>query len=112
MYDIPRSDWASALKGFTMRNAGRRTELEEDGPEVGAQHEESGWPLRGVAFDPRDNRIEIMVGDMASTERRLTRSIEAPSSLDLLKTPDGRDAVLRIRHGVGEQTLLRLIRAD
>jgi hypothetical protein len=84
--------------------------LEEDSPTLGAQTEQHDYPLRGVAFDPRDGRIEIMMGDMASTERHITRTIDLPKSVDLLLGPDGRDDALRIRHHDDAQTVLRLIR--
>jgi len=109
---IPREEWARRLQQFTDRNAGRITTLEEDAPGFGAQREEYDYPLRGVAFDPRDGRIEIMLGDMASTERHLTRAISAPQSVDLLRGPDGRDQALRIRHDNDAQTVLRLIHSD
>jgi hypothetical protein len=109
---IPRAEWASSLKQFTDRNAGRKTSLEEDAPGLGAQSEAQDYPLRGVSFDPRDGRIEIMLGDMASTERHITRAISAPQSVDLLFGPDGRDQALRIRHHDDAQTVLRLKRTD
>ena len=46
---IPESEWAHELQNFTNRNAGRRTLLEEQGPDLGAQLEEQGCLLRGVA---------------------------------------------------------------
>ncbi len=107
---IPRDQWVASLKEFTARNAGRRTTLEVDSQDLGAQREESDYPLRGVSYDPRDNRIAIMLGDMATVDRRLTRTISAPSGVDLLLSADGHDQALRIRHAGDGQTVLRLIR--
>ena len=100
--------WATLLRDFTQRNAGRITRLEEDHPSFGAQVEETSYPLRGAAYDPHGQSVEIMLGDQMSTDRRLTRSIAHVHALDVLTGPDGRDYVLRVAHGNG-QTLLRLL---
>jgi hypothetical protein len=103
-----QQNWQSALQSFTERNAGRRTRLEVDAPEIGAQQEEHDYPLRGVSYDPRDGRISIMLGRQGDTERRLTHGIEDARSVEVLRDERGRDHVLRVEHGTG-QTLLRLI---
>lgn len=102
------SDWARMLKEYTLRNVGRHTRLEFDDPEVGAQWAEIDFPLRGVAFDHRDDRIEIMLGEMGSLDAHLTHSIAHPTALDLLGGGQPGAEVLRIAHGRG-QTLLRFI---
>lgn len=101
-------DWIQALRGFTERNAGRLTRLEIDDPEIGAQWGEVDLPLRGVAYDPRDERVEMMLGDLGSIDIHLTHSIQGVTSLDVLRDEDGRDRVLRVVHG-GAQTLLRFV---
>ncbi len=103
------SDWVALLQVFTNRNAGRATTLENDGADVGAQREETGYPLRGVAYDPKDNRVEIMLGALGSTNQHLTHTISNPTSIDVLAGDDGRDRTLRIEHD-GGQTLLELLR--
>jgi hypothetical protein len=102
---LDRAEWAAALQAFTGRNAGRRAVLEEDGEEFGAQEEGAGT-LRGVAYDSRDRRVEIMLGEQNDVERHLTRTVASPQRIDLLADPAGRDAALRIEHE-GGQTLLR-----
>jgi hypothetical protein len=102
---LDRAEWASALQAFTGRNAGRWTVLEEDGEEIGALVVGVG-PLRGVAYDSRDERVEIMLGEQRSVEGHLTRTVEGPRRIDLLAGPAGRDTALRIEHD-GGQTLLR-----
>lgn len=102
------SDWAQVLKDYTYRNAGRRIRLEIDDPVIGAQWAEVDFPLRGISFDRRDNRIEIMLGETGSLAQHLTHSIECPTGIDIMwSTPTGRE-VLRIGHGSG-QTLLHAI---
>jgi hypothetical protein len=102
-----RSEWVAELKAFTSRNAGRRTTLEVDGPELGAQHEERGYPLRGVAYDPRDGRVEIMVGDLASVDRHLTHTLAGVTDIEVQKSHDGRDLALLVAQGE-VQTVLKL----
>jgi hypothetical protein len=103
---IPRTEWAAWLQAFSDRNASRRTVMEVDDPDLGAQPEETEYPLRGVSYDRRDDRIEIMLGELECTDRHLTHSITAPDAVDVLAGRDGRDAALRVRSGY-TQTLLR-----
>jgi hypothetical protein len=105
-----RGEWVGTLKEFTERNAGRVTILEVDGVEFGAQEEESGLPLRGIAFDPRDGRVEIMLGEQADTATHLTRTVERPERIDVTADERGRDRALRIVHE-GGQTVLRFTAA-
>ena len=106
---IPPDRWASELQAFTSRNAGRRASIEVDDPEFGAQSQEFGYPLLGVAYDHHDRRVEIMVGDFKGTARHLTRGIDHVKSIDLMRDASGRDWILRIAHGEG-QTILTLNR--
>jgi hypothetical protein len=104
---IPEHDWAQELQRFTNRNAGRKTVIEEFAESLGAQEEERGGLLRGVAYDRRDHRIEIMVGDLEGTDRHLTHTVSADSSIELVTDTRGRDWALRIQRSDG-QTILRL----
>lgn len=104
---IPPAQWAARLQEFTDRNASRRTVIEIDDPAFGAQDLESDYPLRGVAFDPRDQRIEIMLGDLGDPASHMTHSIEGIEEVTVVAAEDGRDAVLRVVHP-GGQTLLRI----
>lgn len=101
--------WPQMLKDFTRRNAGRATRLEIDDAELGAQLGELNLTLRGVAFEPRFRRVEIMLSDGGPTEH-LTHSVEGVSDLSVLSGGDGRDVTLRIGHPDG-QILLTLIDA-
>jgi hypothetical protein len=98
-----RTGWPGTLADFTRQNAGRASRLEIDDPELGAQPAEDGLPLRGVAYDPVDDRLEIMLGDPGSGARHLTHAVSHPLRLDVAAEP--RHAVLRVTHGTG-QTLL------
>ena len=104
--EIPKELWATALASFTERNAQRPTLIQVDTPEVGAQEQERGFPLRGIAYDHRDRRISIMLGELEGAEPHLTHSI--PDVTGLAIGP-GRESealeVVRIAHGDG-QTLV------
>lgn len=104
---ISPSRWPAAMQEFTRRNASRLTVLETGYPEIGSQRQESAFPLRGVAYDSRDRRLEIMLGDLGRTSPHLTHTVGNVTALDLLVDDAGQDAVLRIVHDRG-QTLLRL----
>jgi len=101
---VAKSEWMETLDGFTRRNTGRRGVLEVDDPEIGAQAQENDYPLLGAAYDPHDERVELMFGELGS-RTHLTRGIGAISGIDVLRDEEGRDLALRIAHGAG-QTLL------
>ncbi|HUF67994.1 MAG TPA: DUF5335 family protein [Longimicrobiales bacterium] len=107
MDTVQSAEWVARLHAFTNRNAGRRTIMEIDIPEYGAQASETDYPLWGVAFDPRDGRVQIMLGEQGSVEQHLTHSVVSPEGIEIL-TEGGRDRALRIAHG-GGQTLLTFI---
>jgi nucleotide-binding universal stress UspA family protein len=106
---IPKERWAAELEAFTRRNAGRRTTLEVDDPELGAQAQEHDYPFLGAAYDRKDGRVELMLGDFGGAERHLTRNIPGVSDIEIIRDEQGRDWILRIVHGSG-QTLLTLVR--
>lgn len=107
---LEQGQWPAALAEFTRQNAGRASHLEIDDPELGAQPAEDGLPLRGVMYDPVDDRLEIMLGDPGAGARHLTHSVPHPDRVDLA-TSDPRQLVLRVTHGAG-QTLLTVRLAD
>lgn len=104
---IPRREWTQALDGFTQRNAGRRTSLEVDAPGIGTQSQERDFQLRGVVYDPRDGRVEIMLGGFEGVGPHLTHIVADVEALDLLTDSAGRDTALRIAQQSG-QTFLRI----
>jgi nucleotide-binding universal stress UspA family protein len=97
--------WSELLVSFSTRNAGRRTILEVDDLELGAQAQEYNYPLLGTTYDQRSARVELMVGDGSAAGRHLSRSIGGVSALDVLTDGEGHDVALRVQHG-SSQTLL------
>ncbi len=100
--------WASQLLTFTRRNRGRRTVVEIDDPALGAQVLERGYMLLGAAYDPRDRRVELMLGEKDPASRRVTRSLSDVDAVAVAADARGRDVGLRIRHDAG-QTLLTFL---
>ena len=103
---IPDAEWSAELHAFTQRNAGRLTIIEENDPELGVQREEQGIELRGVAFDPHDRSVAIMLGELEGTERHITHVVHDVVAIDVLTTEQDRDVALRLARGDG-QTILR-----
>lgn len=101
-------EWSERLEEFTRRNIGRAATLEVIDPEIGAQIEQRGFPFIGASFDPRDGRVQLMVGDFDGN-RHLTRNITGVTAVQVLRDRRGRDMLLRVAHGRG-QTLLTLER--
>lgn len=106
---IPRDEWSGALRGFSDRNAGRRAVLEVDARELGAQRVVD-FPLWGVSYDPASRRVEFRFSDFVDVTSHVSHYVGDVTGIELLTEDDDRDAVLRIAHGPGEQTLLHLPR--
>jgi hypothetical protein len=104
---IPRGEWTRVLEAFTQRNAGRRTSLEVDAPGIGTRSQERDFQLQGVVYDPRDERIEIMLGGFEGVGPHLTHTVGDVEAVDLVTDSTGRDTALRIAQQSG-QTLLRI----
>jgi hypothetical protein len=97
-------DWSGLLTAFTRRNADRRTVLEVDDAAIGAQQAEEGLRLRGIAYDPRDRRVEIMLGQLTGT-RHMTHTIVEPDEIGIVSATKGHDLAIRIGHA-GSATIL------
>ena len=101
--EIPRELWATALEGFTERHVQRPTLIEVDSPDLGSQQQEHGFPLRGIAYDRRDQRISIMLGELEGAEPHLTHSISDVKSVAIGPGREGRGLeVIRIAHDDSE----------
>ena len=105
---IPQASWGMELHLFTNRNAGRATTLEVGSLDFGAQRHEFGFPLRGITYDARDDRVLITLGKQSDIDRHLTHSIAHATEIFLLVDVRGRDEALAIRQN-GMSTLLRFV---
>lgn len=100
-------EWQAMLEEFSRRNAGRRTRLEIDDPELGAQAEEAGYTLTGATYDRRDGRVALMLGAPGGAAH-LTRLIDGATGIAMHSDRDGRDLALAVTRGAG-QTLLTFL---
>lgn len=107
-HDAPLA-WSSLLNDFTRRNAGRRTILEVDDLEIGAQAQEYNYPLLGVSYSERGGRLDLMLGDRVAGGRHLSRSLGSVVAVDVLTDGAGNDIALRVQHGTS-QTLVTFIK--
>ena len=99
-------DWTRTLTEFNRQNEGRPVRVEIDTAELGAQTPEHDLPFRGAAYDPRDDRVEIMLGSSDHGAAHLTHSIEHPEGVDVLAGESGWGPVLRIAHAGGQTLVL------
>jgi nucleotide-binding universal stress UspA family protein len=106
------AEWPEMLEALTRRNAGRRTTLEVDDPELGAYAQERGYALLGAVYDHRDRRVELMLGDPSDRRRHLTRTITGVTSIAVACDAHDRDTALRLRHGDGQTLLVFTSGAD
>ena len=104
---IPEAAWVTELHKFTNRNAGRRTRMEIDSFDFGAQSQQEGWPLRGIAYDARSGGLLITLGNRASPDH-LTHAISGAREIHLLIDGRGRDEALSIVDH-DRNTLIRFI---
>ena len=68
-------EWDEELRAFVQRNHNRRTTLEIDDRNIGAQVQETGYALVGATYDSHDHRIALMFGGGAPGRAHLTRSL-------------------------------------
>ncbi len=99
------SPWVEELNQFTKLNAGRQTTLELDDPELGKQECGRNFPLWGVDYDAKKDRINIMLGRSGTVEGHLTHSLPAPQVVEITRDEEGRAEALKISFRTGKAVL-------
>jgi len=89
--------WIRDLKAFSEANAGRKTTMVIADAGSGERECGKGLPLLGACYDPRKDRVEIMLGRTGTVEGHLTHSIPGPRDITVERDPQGRAEALRIR---------------
>ncbi len=103
---VPRQDeWGTLLAEVSTRNAGRKSSLEIDDLDLGAQMQAVGLRLTGAAYDPHGGLVELMFGNAPPSTQHLTHTIGDVKSVALLRAPDGRDRALEIHQQRGSVIL-------
>ena len=103
--DGTKRPWVEALKTFTRNNAGRPTTLEVDDPELGLKESGRDFLLRGADYDPKKDRIDIMLGPSGSVEGHLTHSIPSPTEVLIDRDNEGNATALHVKTSEGTFTL-------
>lgn len=100
---LARDGAADRVREVSARNSGRRAMVEIDDPGIGAQALALDYVLTGLAYDPRDQRLQIFLGGPdANGRRHVTHTITDPGTMDILPGSDGRDQVVRITDRAGQ----------
>jgi hypothetical protein len=101
--DDRQRQWIATLRQFSERNASRRASIELADSELGAQTAAKALTLRGVAYDPHGDTVEIMLS--AADGSHFTHAITGVTSVDVLEHEGKGQEVLRIGEPAG-QTLV------
>jgi hypothetical protein len=103
---IPKNEWTEFLDIFSRQHQGWLVRLEILDPEIGAQIEETGLALEGIAEsdDAVGNTITIMAGN--KPDEHVTHSIRLPTEISLEQTEEGADVALSIKSAEGSTALL------
>ncbi len=94
-------EWDEELRAFVRRNHDRRTSLEIDDRNIGAQVQETGYALVGATYDPHDHHIALMFGGGAHGRAHLTRSLGNVRSVAVASGPRDEDRALCIESDGG-----------
>ncbi|MGZ8471528.1 MAG: universal stress protein [Gemmatirosa sp.] len=99
-------DWSGALDVFTRRNANRRARLEISGTGLdGLEVAVESYRFMGAAYDPRDRRLEIMLGDPQDRTRHVTHGIPHVRAIELIAEDERRDRALLVEVEDGDSVL-------
>ena len=104
---IPGSEWTAFLDRFSRQHEGSLVNLEILDPEIGAQVEEIGLPLKGLTAEwdeVQGNTITIMAGN--DRDHHVTHSIRHPTEVSVEQTDEGVDAAVAIKSADGMTALL------
>ncbi len=99
------AQWNDELQAFVRRNADRRTTLEIDDRDIGAQVQESGYALVGATYDAHDQHLALMFGGGATGRPHLTRSLGSVRSIAVASGPRDQDRALCIESEGGSALL-------
>ena len=94
---INHADWRAYCDAISKFLMGKRAEIEVAALSLGAQVEAEWLPLAGIAYDPKNNVIELALGDLDHIITNPTELYvsEGPQGIDSLEIVDG-DSVQHI----------------
>ena len=97
---LDKSEWADELIRLWRAMDGKEVMVEVEALKLGDQIEAEHVPLKGLSYDPKDDVVQMWVGDIGHT-------IHCPTKIDLAYA-DGKLSAIDITDTDGEQHLLRL----
>jgi hypothetical protein len=108
--EVPRERWGDELEAVAAELVDARTIIEVQGADLGAQTEERGLLLRTLAYDPRDDVIEVAVArPRPGGEDVLRHLVDRPTRLLV----DSREGILpraiAVDDGDGTRTLVQVV---
>ena len=105
---VPRFLWTAMLQEFSTRNARRFIVVAgslEEGSERDLADTKSAR-LRAVSYDPRSDRVHVVVRGGPDSGRDRTTPLDAPRRIEIVRREDGRDEGLWLDHAGGHLELL------
>lgn len=98
-----RKGMEETLASISQRNVGRRAVVEVDNPSIGAQSLAFDYCFLGMDYDHHTDRLQIYLGEIEDGgARHLTHSVGGPTGVDVLRSLDGRDQVVRVADRTGQ----------
>ena len=102
---VPRFLWTAMLQEFSTRNA--RRFIVVAGPDDTAEPADvASARLRAVSYDPRADRVNLVVRGGPDSGRDRCTPLDAPRRLEIVRREDGRDEALWLDHAGGHLELL------
>jgi len=80
--DLPRSEWRSFFDGMAATVLGKSAEIEVASLGLGDQIVAEHVPMVGVSYDPRADRLDLML-------ERTSHAIEHPERVAVDESPEG-----------------------
>ena len=95
---LEKEKWADELAYLWKRLDGKKVEVEVEALKLGDQIEAEHVPLRGLSYDPKDDVVQVWVGD-------IDHLIYKPQKI-MVVYDDGKLVAIDISDAEGEQHLI------
>ena len=96
---LDRDKWAEELAYLWKRLDGKQVEVEVEALKLGDQIEADHVPLKGLSYDPKDDVVQVWVGD-------IDHLIHKPRQIALVHDDANRLVAIDITDADGEQHLI------
>ena len=96
---LEKEKWADELAYLWKRLDGKQVEVEVEALKLGDQIEAEHVPLRGLSYDPKDDVVQVWVGE-------IDHLIHKPQKIMVVHDDDGRLVGIDITDAEGEQHLI------